>query len=161
MYDVLNRVMKNRFFMLLINFWNDKIDDKCDENEEIKKSYFIVERNERENVVNVFDLEIISVHDIEIFYVLKEENDAVVVIVTEDLDENKKINEVIIEKFFACFVRSYLCSLMLFTNLTKQRLHAYFLVDINFSWCCCSYLQFEERRKWFAYKFELLFQFST
>ena len=62
--------MKNRFVMLLIDFWNDKINDKCDENEKIKKSYFDVKHDKRENVVNVFDFEIISTHDIDFFDVV-------------------------------------------------------------------------------------------
>ena len=38
MYDVLmKRVMKNRFVMLLIDFWCCKIDDKCDEDEKAEK----------------------------------------------------------------------------------------------------------------------------
>ena len=37
--------------------------------------------------------------------------------------------------FFACFVRICSCNLMLFENLTKQRLQVNFLININFSRC--------------------------
>ena len=63
--------------MLLIDFENNKIDDKCEKNEKVKKSYLIVKRDKREKIFNFFDFEIIFVHDIEFFDVT---NDVIVVI---------------------------------------------------------------------------------
>ena len=111
--------------MLLIDSWNCKIDDKCDENEKINNA---INRNKRENVVDDFDFEIISIYDIDFIDVeidvMNEKNDVIVVIVITNADENEidEINEIIIENFFACFVRTCSWSLMLLTNFSKHRL---------------------------------------
>ena len=145
-------VLKNRFAILLIEFDCCTNDNNCDENEKIKKSYFIVERDRRDDVSNFFDREITSVHDIDFF-------DVVNIVTYEIIDVNKtdKINEVnkikdetndvanaivteIVVNFFACFVRTCSCNLMLLKDLTEQRLHEnvsiFFFVIRVFSICC-------------------------
>ena len=90
-YDVLKRVRKNRFVMLLIDFWNCKIDVKCEKNEkvnkEVKISYFVIKRDRRENVVVDFDRETISTQNIDFF-------DVEVDVINEVIDEIDEINNV-------------------------------------------------------------------
>ena len=119
--------------MLLIDSWNCKIDDKYNEDEKVKRSYFNIERDKRENVVNDnFDFEIIFVHDINFL-------DIVIDVINKVIDEDK----IIIEDFFACFVRTCSWSLMLLKYLTKQRLHenvSIFSFAIRaFLICCCNW----------------------
>ena len=52
--------MKNRFVMLLIDFWDSKIE----KNEEVERA---VKRDIREDFDDVIDRETISVHDIDDF----------------------------------------------------------------------------------------------
>ena len=156
--------MKNRFVMLLIDSWDCRIDDKCGEGEEVKRSCFNVERDKRESVIDDFGRETISAHDIEIFDVadvvaydvidVKDEDDnVIVVIVTEDADEGEigKVDEVATEDFFACFVRICSCSLILLEYLAEQRLQAKisafsFAIRV-FSVCwCCSWRAFSASR---------------
>ena len=68
-YDVLKRVIKKRFVMLLINLKNCKINE-CEKVDEkikrlIKKLIVIVKRDRRENEINCFDRETIFVHNID------------------------------------------------------------------------------------------------
>ena len=63
MYNVSKRIIKNRFIILLINFKNCKIDNKCNKNKKVIKKvkilYFNIKRDKREKIVYNFDLKII------------------------------------------------------------------------------------------------------
>ena len=107
----------------------------------------IVNRDKRENVVNDFDREAISAHDIEFFDVLnvviceiideanKIENEAIdeniaidVNVANDNANEINEINNSIVvnEKVdfsvFICFVRTCSCNFVLLANFSKQRL---------------------------------------
>ena len=92
-YDVLKLIMKSRFVMLLISLKNCRIDvcEKVDE--EVKRSCIIVivNRDRRENEVNCFDRETISVHDIDFLNVVGEKIDKKIDEKTNE--ETKEINE--------------------------------------------------------------------
>ena len=66
-YNVLKRVIKKRFVILLIDLKNCKINECEKVEKEIKKLYviIIVSRDKRENVIDCFDCEIIFVHNID------------------------------------------------------------------------------------------------
>ena len=66
--DVIKRVMKMCFVMLLINFKNCRIE----ENKEVKMSYLIIKRDKRENFDDAIVFEIIDVYDIDVFDVINE-----------------------------------------------------------------------------------------
>ena len=140
-------VLKSRSAILLIEFDCCTNDNNCDEDEEIKKSYFIVKRDKREDVSTFFDREITSVHDIDFLNIVNVVTcDVVAVDMTNEI--NEKINDVnnaivaeIAEDFFACFVRTCSCNLMLLENLTKQRLHEnvsifFFVMRFSSFFCC-------------------------
>ena len=94
MYDVLNRVMKDRFVMLLTNSEGCRIGGKCEEGEEVSR---IAGRSKREDVADDFGLEVIFAHNIgffgvevgvggDVIDVRNGEGGAAVVIVAEDVN---------------------------------------------------------------------------
>ena len=95
-YDVLNRVMKKRFVILLIDLKNCKI-DKCKKvKKEIKKSYVIVivNRDKRENVVDCFDCEIIFVYNIDFRNVVNDVKNEKINEKTAKINEKNETNEI-------------------------------------------------------------------
>ena len=82
--------------MLLTDFWDCKIDAKCEKdekvNEEVKISYFVVKRDKRENVVIDFDREAISVQNIDFFDVEADVVDEVIDEINEVSNVNIAIN---------------------------------------------------------------------
>ena len=99
-YDVLKRVKKKRFVMLLINIKVCKIDECEKVEKEIKRSIVIVNRDKRKNVVN-FDHETIFVYNIDFFDVVNEKtdekadekNNSIVIKKVKEIEINEKINE--------------------------------------------------------------------
>ena len=136
--DVANEnVMKNRFAMLLIEFDCCRVDDNCDENEKVKKSYLIVNRDKRDDFDDVIDRETISAQNIDFFDVACD-----VIDVKDKINEINEVNNAVvtkmIENFFACFVRTCSCNLMLLKNLTEQRLHE----NVSVFFLLCDFLHF-------------------
>ena len=129
--------MKKRFVVWLVDFWCSK----TEEGEEVDRSYFTMKRGKRDDFDDATDRETISVHDIDFL-------DVESIVTCDVIDVENKINEIdevtvaeIAEDFFACFVRTCSCSLMLLKNLTEQRLHektsAFSFAIRFFSICCC------------------------
>ena len=145
----MKRIIENRFVMLLIDFWCNKIDDfdeKCEENKEIKRSYFNVKRDKRENVINDnFDFEIISIHDIDFFDVANIVTCDVIDVKNKKNGEINEINEII---FLLCFVRTKLNIVIEFRwiTFTNKCFDLFFVIRI-FSICCyCNWRVFSTNR---------------
>ena len=143
--------MEGRFVMLLAGFWCSKPGDfggKCGEGGGVGIPYFNVGRGRREGVVGDFGLEAISAHDIGFLGVVAGvvggEGDAAVVIVAEGASEGEAggVGGAATEGFFACFVRTCSCSLVLLGYLAGQRLQtnasAFAFAIRASSACCCS-----------------------
>ena len=106
--DVLKRVMKKRFVMLLINLKICRIGECEKIDEEIKRLLMIVKRGKRKNVVNFFDRETIFVYDIDFSDVVDEKTNETnkvrnAIVVKEEINEKSETNE---KDFFVCFVRT-------------------------------------------------------
>ena len=87
-FNVLNRVVKKRFVMLLINLKNCRTDECEKISEEVKRSYaMIVSRDKREDEINCFDFEVISAYDIDFRDVVNEKINEET---NEETDEKKK-----------------------------------------------------------------------
>ena len=111
-YDVLKRVMKSRFVMLLIALLNCKIE----KDDEVERLYLTIKRDKRDDVFDFFDRETTSVHDIDFFDVVNDVTNNVVVVVDDviavdikDEETDEKTNAIVVEvnfSRFACFVRT-------------------------------------------------------
>ena len=86
----------------------------------------------RNNFNNVIDFEIIFVYNIKFFDVVNIVICEIIVVditnkinnITNNItNKTNKIFNTIVINFFICFVRICLCNLILFKNLTKQRLY--------------------------------------
>ena len=93
-FDILKRVMKKRFVMLLINLKSCRIDECEKVDEKVEKSIVIVKRDNRENKINYFDRKTIFVHNIDFFNVVNEKT-------KEKTKEKNEKNE---KNFFDFFV---------------------------------------------------------
>ena len=103
-------VVESRSAMLLAEFDCCRVGDSCGEGGGVGGGVGrAVGRDIREGVEGDFDREAISAHDIGVLGVVGEVGDAT-------------IAEVAVG-FFACFVRTCSCSLVLLGNLAEQRLH--------------------------------------
>ena len=118
-----------------------------EKNEEINNA---IERDIRKSVVNNFDRETISNQNIQFLNVADIVTYEIIAVdITDKINKvtnnvanetNKVFNAIVID-FFVCFVRTCSCNLILFKNLTKQRLHEnvsiFFFVIRCFLTCCC------------------------
>ena len=119
--------------MLLVEFDCCRDGNSCGEGGGVGIPYFTVRRGRREGAEVDFGREAISDHDIGIF--------GVAVDVVGKVSEVGGVgNAAVAEGFFACFVRTCSCSLVLLGNLAGQRLHekaSAFSFAIRASSACC------------------------
>ena len=83
--------MKMRFVMLLIDFWDCKIDCKCEKNEKVKKSYLIVKRDKRDDFDVMTDFKTISIHD-NVFF------DVAIDVTNEKVDDSINVEKIAIDE---------------------------------------------------------------
>ena len=104
-------------------------------------SYLVIKRDKRDDFNNATDRETIFDQNIEIFDVADDECTKINEKIDEKTDAVAEKNEKNFFDFLQCLMRTCSCSLILFENLTKQRLHEnisiFFFVMRVFSTCCC------------------------
>ena len=141
--------MKGSLVMLLTNLESCRIGDCNEVGGEVGRPYLVVRRGRREGAEDDFGREASSAHDIGVLGVVG-------VVACEVIAEVGKVGEAggvtggvasdvaeVAAGLFACFVRTWSCSLVLLGNLAGQRLHekasAFSFAIRAFSTRCCLY----------------------